>query len=364
VKNKNRFRILAAAVLCLLLPVGCAYNPETVMTIGDTEITAGVYLFTQFTTAQEAYGEYGAEAEADSVETFIDTENDYEIEGVPVRDWINDKLVEKLKEYAFVEQEFDRLNLYFSGADLSSLEYMREYYWQQWKSTMERNGIGAESFDLVLTNDYKRDSILKTLYGEGGEMAFSDEEYEAYFLENYTRVDYLKISLVDPASSAPLEAERQEEISELAGVMLEAANAPGSGLEAAYIAHYGEIAALLGDTEEKTAETFTRDAVLNSITTSTATSPDEELVKAFFEDAEDAGDAGYKLFTKEDDSITLYRVVGLQEDDTYKDYVETMRSVMAEEPFKEYVSSKTALMEADIDKRAVKHYSLDKSRFS
>ena len=353
-----------AAIICLMLGVGCSYNPEVVMTIDGTDIPSGLYLFYQQTAIQEAYTKYIEDEDNEYLSgvQFIDNKS-IEIEGVPVRDWIDDRTLTLIKEYVFVENEFDRLGLSFSDNEKSYNDQITSYQWDSLSSLMQKNGIGYESFETALNNAYKKAELLIALYEKGGELEIPEEDFVEYFEENYTRVDYMQMPTVNALTSEPLTEDEIARIAEIAKQMAEDANGYRGGLETAYFELYGEISAIIGGWEELSTEHFNTLVSLDVIVNSENASLPADFVTGVFE--VDAEDNEYKFFQDEETSITIiYRVNGLHEDDKYDEYETSIREKLAMDPFKEYIRSKTALMNVDINKRAKRYYSVDKAMLS
>ena len=364
-KAKKIICAVLAAVIFLVLGAGCAYNPSVVMTVNDTEVTAGVYLFYQYSAAQEAYSLYlenSGEEYLSSV-AFIEGK-DLELEGVPVHDWIDNKTQQLIKDHVFIENEFTRLDLSFTSSDKSYNDQICQYQWEQLASVLQKNGVNYDSFCIAAENSFKKSAVLKALYEKGGEREFSEEDYIDYFLENYTRVDYLIFPTTNIVTGEPLSEEDLEKITELAQQMVDDANEFRGGLETAYFERYAEILELTGDAEtELSAEHFATVAIIDTILNSTNTTLHEDFVAEVFEVEEE--DTEYKYFYDEELSVIIaYRVLGLNEDDEYTTYEAVIRTALAEEPFEEYIKNATASLTVDIDKRAKKYYSINNIRFS
>ena len=353
-----------AVVICFMLGAGCAYNPEVVMTVDGVDVPAGLYLFYQQSAVQEAYTKYLEDDKNEylSAPAFIDNKR-IEIEGVPVRDWIDNKTQTLIKDYVFIEKEFDRLDLSFSDSEKSYNDQITSYQWESLASLMQKNGIGYESFELALNNAYKKAALLVSLYEKGGELEIPEEDYVTYFEENYIRLDYMQIQTINMMTNEPLTEDEITRISDIAQQMTEDANGYRGGLETAYFAFYGDIASIVGDFEELSTDHFNTLVSLDVIINSENASLPEAFVTEVFE--VDAEDKEYKFYQDEDTStIIIYRVNGLNEDDEYTDYESSIREKLAMDPFKDYIKSKTALMTVEINKRAQRYYSVDKVRLS
>ncbi len=383
-KTKKLAGIVLAIILCGALLVGC-YNPANVMKINNKDVPAGVYLFYQFSAVQQAMSEYG-----DSTITGTAI-YDVEIEGTPAREWINNKTLELVKRHVFIESEFERLGLSFTSTEQNSNKYMADYQWQQSYSILRRNGISYESFALVVDNSYKESAVIKALYDTDGEKALPEEDFETYFHEHYTKLDYLQFPYAYDSGEA-LSEEDAATLLDLAKTMRDYAKQTGS-METAFIQYYQQVLDLMakpaetGEDEEAAdeetadeeaatdedttveeeaavevnAELYAATAKVGTVVNDALTSPDADFIKAVFNAK--AGD--YKVYVKKEASlIILYHVIGLEDADKIEDYHNQLLMEMAEDPYEAYVTATVDTYAISVNERARKHYSLDNIKFS
>lgn len=368
-KPRRIFCILAIALTLLASFAGCAYNPETVLTIDGTEISSGVYLFYQFSATTEAYTAYSKTLESGATITqynFLRQLDKLKLEEITVREWIDNKTIKALKEYVFTENEFRRLNLELSASAQYSYSQTYSDEWSSNGALYQANGISRDAFTKCLLNMYKGQAVNVALYEEGGELEIPFADLEAFFLEHYTRADYLSIPVLDSTYSYPVSSTDFEKIKEITQMILDMANEEGGDLKEAFTKYYPDIAAILGDTSKTAEEVYSSNFTPNSVINDMGTSPNKPLLADIFSDST-PGDQ-YKMFaydeTEEDYCIYIYKVNGLSEDDTYKEYESTLRTQYAEEPFKEHLIAATANYTVEFDNRARRYYSPAKVRLS
>lgn len=366
-------RVLGAVVALLILIgclTGCGYNPETVMTVGDTDVPAGVFLALQMSAVSLASNEVGGEM-LDGMTVY-----DTIIDEKPAKEWIMDKTDEMVREYVFIEQEFDRLELELDEWSAYYAEYMAQSTWQNASSAYEANGISYESLLKVYYNSLKRSAVMSELYGEGGEKEIQQEDIEAYFNEHYARLDYLSFPVMK-VDGTSFSEEEKEEMYAIAERMLEQANGR-QGLQRAFINNYEDVLRLNGeitdpDEEDEdddhlheeeenepvviNEELFESIARLDTIVNDKETTLPEDFYAALLET--EPGNT-YYLYYEEGESLILYRRNNLHEDDSYENYEETIRSYISSEPFAEYVEEEAGKLEFVQNDRARKYYSLDK----
>jgi len=365
-KSKRFASCLLSALTALSVLAACAYNPENVMTVDGTEIKAGVYLYFQLTSALD---DLAAEADDSAVDGKDLIEEDRIVSGTTARAYVEDETLKKIREYLFIEREYDRLGLSFTAYELSTYQSTIQTDWESYSSYYLHNGISYDTYEQIMLNTtYKKPAVQTALYAFGGEKEISKDELESYFNEHYTKYDYIQIPLTDVNGSALL-TEFEELVLTKTKEMLAQANS--GTLENAWLNVYPEIASMLGTADSETidAETFSSTLMSGIITNDETTTPNEGLVKALFEvERDEEGNAikdeSYKIYHEEGVYLCIYRVLGLSEEEKYKDYETTLRSSMSAEPFEEYIKTSTAGWAVDIDSRAKKYYSMDKIKTS
>jgi len=358
-KSKRVACCLLALCLILSMAAGCAYNPETVLTVDGTDIKAGVYLYYQLMTVMSDLATASGDDTAQPKNILND---DRDIEGVPAHEWVHNKTLEYCREHVFIEREFKRLGLSFSTVVLSSYQSTIQEQWSSSSDYLLENGVSYDSFeDVMINTNYKRSSVQEALYKYGGEKEIPKEDYDAYFREHYTRYDSLTIPLTEQVGGTALLEEFETQVVEIAQKITDEANV--SGLENAYLTYYPEIATIEGDTTEINSESYATTASLDNVINDTATSPHTDLVAKMFEKTEEP-DSSWKLFHIAGETLIIYRVTGLTEEDDYKSYETALRNAISEDPFKEYVKNGADALSVSADEKAVKYYSIDKIKFS
>lgn len=341
---------LAAAVLCLSLFAGCGYNPETVLTINGTPVKAGRYLYYQLDATFAAVDAYG-----DSTVTGADIFN-VEIDGTPAREWIANSTLQSCKESVYIEQEFERLGLELDAFNEYYVEYQATSAWNSYSSFYMKNGISYETFLEMQKLPYKQSQLIQALYGADGEHAISQEDKQAYFEQNYTRIDYITFPTTD-SNSYTLDSEKLAKIGEVAALMAQAKNE--EELLALYLEHYADVLAQTGSSAEVNEESFEELYLTDTLVNTNSQGLDADFVAAVIATTDNA----YHLFEK-DGAYYLYRNIGLSSEDTEETYDLEIVTNMGLEPFEALMAEATAAFEVSADERAQKYYSLDKIKFS
>lgn len=340
--------VIVAALLCLSMFAGCGYNPETVMTVNGTPVKAGRYLYVQLDATFAAIDENGESSGADIF--------DAEIDGIPAREWIANKTLEVCKQSVYIDQEFERLGLELDEFNEYYIEYQASSSWSSYSSFYMGNGISYETFLEMQTLPYKQSQLIQTLFGEDGEQAISQEDKQAYFEQNYTRIDYISFPTTD-SSGSKMDSEKLAKIGEVAALMAQAKDA--QELRALYLEHYADVLTQTGSTAEVNDENFDSLYITDTLVNTTTQGLDADLVA----EAIAATDSAYHLFEK-DGAYYLYRNIGLSEEDTEETHDLEIVTNMGIEPFQAMMDEATAVFEVEVDTRAQEYYSLDKIRFS
>ncbi len=337
---------VVAALLCLSLFAGCGYNPDAVMTVDGAPVKAGRYLYYQFDSVYAAIETYGDTAVTGKAIY------DVEIEGVPAREWIHNRTVEKCLESTYVDAEFERLELELDSFSEYYIEYQVSSSWNQYSAYYMQNGIGYETFLDMQREPYKKSLVIQTLYGADGEYAISDADKQAYFEANYARIDYIPFPTTDTAGSA-LGSEQLAKVGEVAALMAQATN--DDELKALYLAHYADVYAQTTATTEVNEEGFTSLYLTDTLVSTGASGIDPHFVEAVLATTDNA----FHLF-EDEGAYYLYRRTILKAEDTVETYDLEIVTQLGTDPFQALMEQAIAGYDVVQDAKAQKYYSLDK----
>ena len=186
--NTKRFAALVlAAALAVCSVSGCTFGEKTriAATYSGGEVPAGVYIAHQLTALNEAYYK---------VPDMSKNVLEQEIDGAKAADWINNRAAELTRTFVAIESEFDRLGLTLDPETAAAATQGLRQSWESESDRMEKAGIGYSSVEAINLNAAKSQLVFSAYYGEGGEFAVSEEDYRAFYEENYRRVLMLVLS--------------------------------------------------------------------------------------------------------------------------------------------------------------------------
>lgn len=297
--------------------------------IDGAKIPAGVFISMQMDAFYEAM--YYADPEetsettvssADAAETSATTAfTDKVIEGKAVRDWINDKATESVREYAAVESKFDELGLSFMDNEKEKVTVYMDSLWESYGSMYEEMGISENSQILISLNSQKQALLFKHFYGEGGENEIPESDVKAYLTDNNARINYIKMELRDGEGNL-LKSDGKAEIMDMAKDYAERAEngEDFNALLKEYNDYYEGLKQAAADTAEDTAgDAAEADETLpdnTTVITKGGYSPSEAVVSKVFDGSVNVGD-----------------VVIVEEDEVY--YVVTKLDLFADEEYYE-----------------------------
>ena len=218
----NFFRKAAALLLscCTVLTcASCGENTANVMTVSDSDVRAGIYLYYVTNAYSEAINvirDGGEDLEG------IETTEDYkkilskrDIDGVSAEEWIQNKAAEYCTTFITIEKEFESLGLSLTGDQLAAAESNAASSMATYGEFFTKTGIGEQSIKDILLNSYKQDAVWEAYYGKGGSKNISDDElYEAYKNGHY-RIKYIEMPLKDGEGNL-LKADGKKEIEKMA----------------------------------------------------------------------------------------------------------------------------------------------------
>ena len=203
---KKRILALLCALALTVGLAGCVLStPDTVGTIGDVEITSGLYLLAQFDAYQKAADLASSEQDASKVKSFlketITVDADTE-ETATVSDYVAQQTLKNLETYAAIETRFDALGGTLTAEQEAQADSYAEQLMNQYGDTYKANGIGLETvkrFERILL---KSNALLDLVYGENGETPVSDADLTDYIENDLYYLSYVAVPLYNTTSYA------------------------------------------------------------------------------------------------------------------------------------------------------------------
>ena len=203
---KKRILALLCALALTVGLAGCVLStPDTVGTIGDVEISSGLYLLAQFDAYQKAADLASSEQDASKVKSFlketITVDADTE-ETATVSDYVAQQTLKNLETYAAIETRFDALGGQLTAEQEAQADSYAEQLMNQYGDTYKANGIGLETvkrFERILL---KSAALLDLVYGENGETPVSDADLTDYIENDLYYLSYVAVPLYNTTSYA------------------------------------------------------------------------------------------------------------------------------------------------------------------
>ena len=219
---KKKLIALVCALALAVGLVGCSLStPDSVGTIGEVDISSGLYLLAQFDAYQTAADLASDDQDATKVSSFLKatiTVDDATGETAVVSDYVAQKTLENLESYAAIETRFDELG----GVLTLDEETQADSYASQ---LMEQNG------DL-----YKANGIV------------SDAELTSHLEDEMVYIRYVVVPLYNTSTFAFADDDQSTQMLELAQTAAESCNAAiPDGASAQTSAFSAAVAAALPD---------------------------------------------------------------------------------------------------------------------
>lgn len=374
---KKSTAFIAAAAMALSMS-SCGKDTTWGAEIDGEQLRAGIMIYFQSSAVSEAM-QYmpstDATAAADG-EAATTTESasvlDITIEDKPAREWINDKAVQSMREYAAVEKKFAELGLAFENKEEDRLNIVVDQMWEYFGTYYEELGVSKQSYHDVGLNSEKRTAIFNYYYGEGGEKAVPDDEVISYLKENNARVKYFTMPLKDGEGNL-LKSEGKAELKTMAEGYIDRLNASSATFEEIqkeYNNYYDNLVKAATETaegentdtaEQPEAEEDTAAAEPNY---GVVISKDTTYLSAKIVEQAFSGESGSAYTLIEDDDNEVYylvQVLGLFDD---PDYLENNRESvlhnLKDEEFSAEVKSWTEGQNVVVNQDSVDRYKLEK----
>ena len=201
---KKLSAVALAAAMSFSLSACTLGSTSWILKYGDDnqEVPTGIYVQNMYT-AYSAAGQYA---------TGGDTLLESSIEDKTADQWIRDTAMNLTKQYLAVTLKFDELGLTLTEAENTNIQSMVDSVWKSYGESYTLMGVNRDSYQKMLEYTAKTGDLFQHFYGEGGELAPTEEEYKQYFNDNYDRtraVSYAKTS-VDTMTEGELAAAEAE----------------------------------------------------------------------------------------------------------------------------------------------------------
>ena len=196
----KKITIIIALILCIGMLVGCTGDSsEVVISASDTSsahITANMYNF------------WASTSKANFMYTYSDIEDTDEFwqseyaEGETYADYLDSLVLEDIKTTAVCLMLYNEYRLSLSDSVKESVEAEIDELLTEYadgsvstlNSALSRYGANIDILRSIKLANEKRAMVSDYLFGEGGEMELTDEDYENYYKENYYRCQIIYIN--------------------------------------------------------------------------------------------------------------------------------------------------------------------------
>ena len=261
---KQKLLALVCALALVVSLAGCVIStPDTVGSLGDYEISSGLYLLAQYDAYQKAADLASSDQDAANVKAFLKqtiTVDSDSGETATVSDYVARKTLENLQTYAATELRFDELGGQLTAEEEQQADSYAQQLMDQYGDTYKANGIGLETvqhFERILL---KSNDLLTLVYGNSGETPVSDADLTEHLENNMVELAYYVIPLYNTSTYAFADDDQKAQMLTLAQQAATAVNLASnesaseqvSALNAAAQAALPDIYAVLGGTADNT----------------------------------------------------------------------------------------------------------------
>lgn len=215
---KQKLLTLATVLALCLSLAGCTIStPDTVGTVGDQEISSGLYLLAQFDAYQQA-AQYAGEDQAPSnVKAFLkETITPDDGEEITVSDFVAQTTQEDLCRYVAVENRFAQLAGELDSSYVSQADSYTDQLIQNYGDIYTANGIGEETIRQYEYNLSKQAALVNLVYGQDGETPLTDAQLTDHLENQMLYIRYVTIPLYNTSTFAFADEDQTAQMLQLA----------------------------------------------------------------------------------------------------------------------------------------------------
>ena len=231
---KKKLIALVCALALAVGLVGCSLStPDSVGTIGNVDISSGLYLLAQFDAYQTAADLASDDQDATKVSSFLKatiTVDDATGETAVVSDYVAQKTLENLESYAAIETRFEELGGQLTAEEEAQADSYASQLMEQYGDTYKANGIGlntVQRFERILI---KSTDLLELVYGVDGETPVSDADLTSHLENNMYELAYYTIPLYNTSTYASADEDQTSEMLDLVQDAVDQTNAYAASL--------------------------------------------------------------------------------------------------------------------------------------
>ena len=261
---KKKLLALICALALVFSLVGCTISaPDTVGSIGDFEITSGMYLLAQYGAYQQAAQLAGTDQDTTDVKAFlketIPTDADSG-ETAVVQDYVADKTLETLRTFAAIDARFAELGGELTAEQTQVADNYAQQLMDNYGDTYTANGIGLETLKLFQQLQYKHTLLLDLVYGKNGETPVEDGELTEHLDSTMYEIGFITVPLYNTSTFVFASDDQKAQMLQLAQAAAASCSETQDGsvseqvsaLHSAASAALPDIYAVLGGTTDNT----------------------------------------------------------------------------------------------------------------
>ena len=228
---KQKLLALVCALALVVSLAGCVIStPDTVGSLGDYEISSGLYLLAQYDAYQKAADLASSDQDAANVKAFLKqtiTVDSDSGETATVSDYVARKTLENLQTYAATELRFDELGGQLTAEEEQQADSYAQQLMDQYGSTYTANGIGLETLKAFERIQLKHTLLLTLVYGPDGESPVDDSDLTEHLDSQMYELAYVNIPLYNTSTYAFANDDQKTKMLRLAQTAADSVNAAG-----------------------------------------------------------------------------------------------------------------------------------------
>ena len=228
---KKKLIALVCALALAVGLVGCSLStPDSVGTIGNVDISSGLYLLAQFDAYQTAADLASDEQDASKVSSFLKatiTVDDATGETAVVSDYVAQQTQQTLETLAAVDARFKALGGELTDEQIATADRYAQQMMDQYGDTYAANGIGLETIKAYERLQVEHTALLDMVYGPDGETPVEDDELTSHLDDSMYEICYISIPLYNTSTYAFADDDQKAEMLKLAQTAADSVNAAG-----------------------------------------------------------------------------------------------------------------------------------------
>lgn len=198
-KILSKATAIVLSVCVLISLAACHPKDETAFSSGDIKLTSAMYSACLI----QAFNEAAEKVTADGTKiSSMDEYFDKTVEDTSFEEWVTKTAKKYVYRFIYLEKLEKEGTISLAEDQESEIVSSASSEWSESSAYLELNGVSLATMQKLIRFSYLQEQYFKTLYGEKGSKAVSQDEQDKYYNNNFVLVHAISDNYTNTESGA------------------------------------------------------------------------------------------------------------------------------------------------------------------